>query len=152
MLWGCRWSRSNVRVRFFLPGTVCLKKFTINIQLTYYYIIKREKSAVGFLLRMAKVNVSKKNLLCISLTHGRMNYKDILFNRIYRLENGDTFSHGLYFWPSLWTVGPMDEGTILVYCCPSTVPSLWPPPPLPNLQYIPKRIDRIEGTWRLIAA
>ncbi len=30
----------------------------------------------------------------------------------------------------------MDEGTILVYCCP--LPSLWPPPPLPklNVQYI----------------
>ncbi len=29
----------------------------------------------------------------------------------------------------------MDEGTILEYCCPSTVPSLWPPPPspLPNV-------------------
>ncbi len=28
--------------------------------------------------------------------------------------------------------------TLLVYCCPSTVPSLWPPSPspLPNLQYI----------------
>ncbi len=26
---------------------------------------------------------------------------------------------------------------VLVYCCPSTVPSLWPPPPppLPNVQY-----------------
>jgi hypothetical protein len=32
----------------------------------------------------------------------------------------------------------MDEETILVYCFPSTVPSLWPPPPLPlpNVQYI----------------
>ncbi len=33
----------------------------------------------------------------------------------------------------------MDEGTILVYCCPSTIPSLWPPspsPPLPDVQYI----------------
>ncbi len=30
----------------------------------------------------------------------------------------------------------MDEGNILVYCCPSTVPSLWPPPPSPiNVQY-----------------
>jgi len=26
------------------------------------------------------------------------------------------------------------EGTILVYCCPSTVPSLWPPPPSPPSQ------------------
>ncbi len=26
---------------------------------------------------------------------------------------------------------------VLVYCCPSTVPSLWPPPPpLPDVQYI----------------
>ncbi len=32
----------------------------------------------------------------------------------------------------------MDEGTILVYCCPSTVPPFWPPPssPLPNVQYM----------------
>jgi hypothetical protein len=36
------------------------------------------------------------------------------------------------FRPSLWTVAPTDEGTILVYCCPSTVPSLWPPPPSPS--------------------
>jgi hypothetical protein len=28
---------------------------------------------------------------------------------------------------------PMDEGTILVYCFPSTVPSLLPPPPSPPL-------------------
>jgi hypothetical protein len=27
---------------------------------------------------------------------------------------------GLYFQPSLWTVAPMEEGTILVYCCPSS--------------------------------
>ncbi len=33
-----------------------------------------------------------------------------------------------------WTVAPMDERTILVYCCPSTVPSLWPPPPSPPSQ------------------
>ncbi len=30
--------------------------------------------------------------------------------------------------------GPMEEGIILVYCCPSTVPSLWPPPPSPSSQ------------------
>ncbi len=78
--------------------------------------------------------------------HGRMNYKDtkpymsaflwnwpvnrlcgIVFNRFYRLEIHSL--SGLYFRPSLWTVAPMDEGNILVYCCPSTVPSLWPPPP-----------------------
>ncbi len=29
---------------------------------------------------------------------------------------------------------PMDAGTILVYCCPSTLPSLWPPPPSPPSQ------------------
>ncbi len=48
-----------------------------------------------------------------------------MFNRFYRLE-----IHSL----SLWTVVPMDEGTIFVYCCPSTF-SLTPPPPL-NVQYI----------------
>jgi hypothetical protein len=50
----------------------------------------------------------------------------IVFNRFYRLEI-DSLS-GLYFRPSLWTVAPMDEGTILVYCCPSTF-SLTSPPP-----------------------
>ncbi len=29
-------------------------------------------------------------------------------------------SFGWHFRPSLWTVAPMDEGTILVYCCPSS--------------------------------
>ncbi len=44
----------------------------------------------------------------------------------------------LFLQCTLWTVAPMDEGTILVYCCPSTVPSLWPPPPspLPSVQYM----------------
>ncbi len=52
-----------------------------------------------------------------------------VFNRFYRLEIHSLI--GWYFQPSLWTVAPMDEGTILVYCCPSAVPSLWPPPPSP---------------------
>ncbi len=41
----------------------------------------------------------------------------IVFNRFYRLE-----IHSLISWnfrPSLWTVAAMEEGTILVYCCPS---------------------------------
>ena len=50
-----------------------------------------------------------------------------MFIRFYRLEINSL--SGLYFRSRLWTVTPMDEGTILVYCCPSTVPSLWPPPP-----------------------
>jgi hypothetical protein len=33
------------------------------------------------------------------------------------------------FRPSLWTVAPMDKGTILVYCAPLS--SLWPPHPSP---------------------
>ncbi len=42
------------------------------------------------------------------------------------------------FWPSLWTVAPMDEGTIFVYCCPSIFSLTSPPSPLPklNVQYI----------------
>ncbi len=53
----------------------------------------------------------------------------ILFNRFYRLEIHSL--SGLYFRPSLWTVAPMDEGTILVYCCPSTfsLTSFHPTPP-----------------------
>ncbi len=46
------------------------------------------------------------------------------------------YSFGWHFRPSLWTVAPMDEGTILVHCCPH--PALWPPPPLtpfPNQMY-----------------
>ncbi len=42
---------------------------------------------------------------------------DIVFNRFYRLEIHSL--NGWYFRPSLWTVAPMDVGTILVYCCPS---------------------------------
>ncbi len=48
------------------------------------------------------------------------------FAAFYRLEI--SFTHGWYFRPSLWTVAPMDRGTILAYCCPSTF-SLNPPPP-----------------------
>ncbi len=41
------------------------------------------------------------------------------------------------FSTQLVTVAPMDKGTILTYCCPFTVPSLWPPPPspVPNVHY-----------------
>jgi len=38
--------------------------------------------------------------------------------------------------PSLWTVAPMDEGTILVYFCPSTFSLTSLPLPKVNLQYI----------------
>ncbi len=46
----------------------------------------------------------------------------------------------------------MDEGTILVYCCPSTVPSLWPPSPLPNVQYIVYRqcVTGGGGCWNVL--
>ncbi len=40
---------------------------------------------------------------------------------------------------------------VLVYCCPSTVPSLWPSPPspLPNVQYIPHRVAT-AAFWRTV--
>jgi hypothetical protein len=38
-------------------------------------------------------------------------------------------THSWYFRPSLWTVAPMEEGTILVYCCPSTFSLTSSPPP-----------------------
>ncbi len=38
------------------------------------------------------------------------------------------------FDPACELLPPLDEGTILVFCCPSTVPSLWPPPPSPPSQ------------------
>ncbi len=40
-----------------------------------------------------------------------------MFNRSYRLEIHSLI--GRYFQHSLWTVAHMNEGTILVYCCPS---------------------------------
>ncbi len=60
----------------------------------------------------------------------------IVFNRFYRQE-----LHSLIGWcfrSSLWTVAPMDEGTRLVYCCPSIFSLTSPPSPLPklNVQYI----------------
>ncbi len=81
--------------------------------------------------------------------HGRMNYKDTkpymsAFLSVDLLTDFAAFCltdfidwryiQGLYFRPSLWTVAPMDKGTILVNCCPSIVPSLWPPPPSPPSQ------------------
>ncbi len=57
----------------------------------------------------------------------------IVFNRFYRLEIHSLI--GWYFRPSLWTVAPMDEVTILVYCCPSIF-SLTSPLPKLNVQYI----------------
>jgi hypothetical protein len=54
----------------------------------------------------------------------------IVFNRFNRLE-----IHSLMvgiFDPTCELLSPMDEGTILVYCCPSTF-SLTSPPPLPKL-------------------
>ncbi len=44
----------------------------------------------------------------------------------------DTSTHGWYFLPNLWTVAPMDGGTILVYCCPSTFSLTSPPHPFPK--------------------
>jgi hypothetical protein len=48
----------------------------------------------------------------------------------------------------------MDEGTILVYCCPSTVPSLWPSPPSPltNVQNIQTVFDcgGEVGCWNVL--
>ncbi len=64
------------------------------------------------------------NVLCV-----------IVFNRFYRLE-----IHSLMvgiFRPSLWTVAPMNEGTILVYNCPSTFSLTSPPLHKLNVQYIP---------------
>ena len=99
-----------------------------------------------------------------TLTHGRMNYKDTkpymsAFLSVDLLTDFATFCltdfidwryiHSWFvFRPNLWTVAPMDEGTILVYCCPSTVPSLWPPTPspLPNVQYIQTVCDW-GGGW-----
>ncbi len=55
-----------------------------------------------------------------------------MFNRFYRLE-----IHSLMvgiFRPSLLTIAPMKEGTILVYCCPSTF-SLTSPLPKVNVQF-----------------
>jgi hypothetical protein len=76
--------------------------------------------------------------------HGRINYKDIKpymsaflsvdllidFAAFFCTDFIDwRYIHSWFvFRPSLWTVAPKDKGTILVYCCPSTVPSLWPPP------------------------
>ncbi len=76
--------------------------------------------------------------------HGRMNYKDtkpymsaflslnrlcgILFNRFYRLE-----IHSLMvciFDPACQLLPPWTK-ELYGTCCPSTVPSLWPPPPGP---------------------
>ncbi len=47
-------------------------------------------------------------------------------------------SYGWYFGPSSWTVAPIYEGTILVYCCPSIFSLTSYPPPLPklNVQFI----------------
>ncbi len=39
---------------------------------------------------------------------------------------------GWYFRPSFWTVAPMDEGTLLVYCCPSTFSLTSPHCPFQN--------------------
>ncbi len=47
----------------------------------------------------------------------------IVFNRFYRLEIHSLI--GWYFRPSLWTLAPMDGGTILVYCCPSIFSLSW---------------------------
>ncbi len=64
-----------------------------------------------------------------------------LFFKIYLLTHIEAFYSleiysiiGWYFQPSLWTVAPMDEGTILVYCCPSIFSlTSSPSSPLPKL-------------------
>ncbi len=56
-------------------------------------------------------------------------------NRFYRLEILHSWL-GWYFRPSLRTVAPMDEGTILVYFCPSTFSLTSPPLPKLNVQYV----------------
>jgi hypothetical protein len=40
------------------------------------------------------------------------------------------------FDPACELLPSMDEGTILVYCCPSTFSLTFPPPPKLNVQYI----------------
>ncbi len=66
-------------------------------------------------------------------------------------------SFGWYFRPSLWTGTPMDEGTILVYCCPSSFSlTSSPPHPLskPNVhslyhwdRYYRVTVDRENWNW-----
>jgi hypothetical protein len=46
------------------------------------------------------------------------------FAALYRLEILYIHSVVCIFDPGLELLPPMDEGTILVYCCPSTVPYL----------------------------
>ncbi len=62
-------------------------------------------------------------------------------------STGDTFTHGWYFWPSLGTVAPMDEGTILVYCCPCTFSLTSSPLPKLNVQYIQTVCGCGGGGW-----
>ncbi len=68
----------------------------------------------------------------------------ILFNRFYRLEIHSL--SGRYFRFSLWTVAPMDDGTILYLCTVAPLPSLWPPPPSPPFSNKMYSIYR-RGVW-----
>ncbi len=88
--------------------------------------------------------------------HGRMNHKDTkpymsAFLSVDLLTDFEAFCltdfidwryNHLWFVFSTQLVNCCPHGQrnyiILVYCCPSTVPSLWPPPSplLPNVQYI----------------
>jgi hypothetical protein len=61
-------------------------------------------------------------------TGSRVRIRNTVFNRLYRLE-----IHSLmvgFFDPACeLLLALMDEGTILVYCCPSTFSLTSPPPP-----------------------
>jgi hypothetical protein len=71
----------------------------------------------------------------------------ILFNRFYRLE---IHSFMVCIFHQLVNCCPYGRRNfmVLVYCCPSTVPSLWPPPPSPPsrcIQFIQTVCDLWEG-------
>ncbi len=59
--------------------------------------------------------------------------------------SGDTFTHGWYF--RLWTVAPMDEGTILVFCCPSTFSLTSPPPSQTKCTVSTDSVGLWGGVW-----
>ncbi len=94
-------------------------------------------------------------------THGRINYKDTKpymsaflsvdlltdFAPFHLTDFVDWRYIHSWFVFSTQLVNCCPQGrrnyTLLVYCCPSTVPSLWPPSPshLPNVQYIQTECD-----------
>ncbi len=115
-----------------------------------------------------------KAVFCVTLWrqschHGRMNYKDTklymsAFLSVDLLTDFAAFCstdfidwryiHSWFvFPPSLWTVAPMDEGTIWYLC--TVAPLLYllfdllPPPPLPNVQYTQTVYD-CGGCWNVL--